>query len=433
MIRDVDIARIAGELPQWQTVASNLGMGQLDIEDIENNNRGAPADQRKSFLRKWIRRDGNAATYEKLSEVLEKLCEQGAAEKIRGIAPKRPWRETSVIINLTTPCYKTVNLGNMLSRLWSWWSGQSQSAPVDMNAICQINPNAKGIAVVIANRNTQGRTEKPLQGVIVDRDNMERALKILQFAVVTKTDIGRDEMLSLLTAVATYRNYPHTYQRMVMVFSGHGIKDALCTHDGSVTIDEIKDRFKPADCPKLFFIDACRGRFAMKKDGTTSPLIDYLMAFSTMPDHVSYEDSTYGGYWMSLLSRKLFEDKSIFDVLTIVNADLKKKYPKTQQPALDSALNVGVNLFQEAGCPQSPFLRDDERDSPSTPNDHWLIEADGHCGQMSVEYDRFISVFTLILHLYTAGFLQLKPLDQHLCGPVVHTFLCCFGNTKYQD
>ncbi|KAL5502102.1 hypothetical protein EMCRGX_G008824 [Ephydatia muelleri] len=256
----------------------------------------------------------------------------------------------------------------MLSRLWSWWSGQSQSAPVDMNAICQINPNAKGIAVVIANRNTQGRTEKPLQGVIVDRDNMERALKILQFAVVTKTDIGRDEMLSLLTAVATYRNYPHTYQRMVMVFSGHGIKDALCTHDGSVTIDEIKDRFKPADCPKLFFIDACRGRFAMKKDGTTSPLIDYLMAFSTMPDHVSYEDSTYGGYWMSLLSRKLFEDKSIFDVLTIVNADLKKKYPKTQQPALDSALNVGVNLFQEAGCPQSPFLRDDERDSPSTPN-----------------------------------------------------------------
>ena len=50
-IRDVDIARIAGDLPQWQTVASNLGMGQLDIEDIENNNR-TPADQRKSFLRR---------------------------------------------------------------------------------------------------------------------------------------------------------------------------------------------------------------------------------------------------------------------------------------------------------------------------------------------------------------------------------------------
>ena len=83
-IRDADIARIAGELPQWQTVASNLGMGQLDIEDIENNNT-APADQRMSFLREWIWKDGSAATYERLSEVLGRLDEKGAAEKIRGI------------------------------------------------------------------------------------------------------------------------------------------------------------------------------------------------------------------------------------------------------------------------------------------------------------------------------------------------------------
>ena len=87
-IRDADIARIAGELPHWQTMASNLDMGQLDIEEIENNNR-TPADQRMSFLRKWIWKNGNAATYEKLSEVLERLGEQGAAEKIRGIAQRK--------------------------------------------------------------------------------------------------------------------------------------------------------------------------------------------------------------------------------------------------------------------------------------------------------------------------------------------------------
>ena len=87
-IRDADIARIAGDLPHWQLVANNLGMGQLDIEDIENNNR-TPADQRKSFLRKWIWRDGGAATYTKLIEVLERLGEQGAAERIRGIAEGR--------------------------------------------------------------------------------------------------------------------------------------------------------------------------------------------------------------------------------------------------------------------------------------------------------------------------------------------------------
>ena len=62
-------------------MASNLGMGQLDVEDIENINT-APAEQRKSFLRKWIWKDGSAATYERLSEVLEVLGEQGAAERI---------------------------------------------------------------------------------------------------------------------------------------------------------------------------------------------------------------------------------------------------------------------------------------------------------------------------------------------------------------
>ena len=83
-IRDADIGRIAGELPQWQRVASNLGIEWLDIDDIENNNR-TPAEQRKAFLRKWIWRDGSAATYERLSEVLGRLDEKGAAEKIRGI------------------------------------------------------------------------------------------------------------------------------------------------------------------------------------------------------------------------------------------------------------------------------------------------------------------------------------------------------------
>ena len=102
-IRDADIARIAGELPEWQTVASNLGMGQLDIKDIENNNR-TRADQRKSFLRKWIGRDGSAATYTKLSEVLKMLGEQGAAEKICQILLHRDDRTKGAHCNNSSNC-----------------------------------------------------------------------------------------------------------------------------------------------------------------------------------------------------------------------------------------------------------------------------------------------------------------------------------------
>ena len=66
-------------------MAKSLGIGYQDIE----NNYTAPADQRMSFLSKWIWKDGAAATYEKLSEVLERLGELGAAERIHEIGWKK--------------------------------------------------------------------------------------------------------------------------------------------------------------------------------------------------------------------------------------------------------------------------------------------------------------------------------------------------------
>ena len=88
----------------------------------------------------------------------------------------------------------------------------------------------------------------------------------------------------------------------------------------------------------------------MSRDGATSALTDYIMAISTMPDYVWYNDPTYGGFWMSTLSRKLFKDKNIFEVLREVNTAFETKYPNVQQPTLDrGALSTEVNLFREAG------------------------------------------------------------------------------------
>ena len=79
--------RVAGELSDWQTVASSLGFGFQDVKDIETKHI-ANKDRRRAFLREWIYRDGSKATYEKLCEVLKNLHENGAAEKIRNIAEK---------------------------------------------------------------------------------------------------------------------------------------------------------------------------------------------------------------------------------------------------------------------------------------------------------------------------------------------------------
>lgn len=84
--------QIAGELPQWQVVAKQLNMGHEEIEDIVKNHKTAE-EQRITFLSKWIARDGKAATYKKLSEVLVELKEPGAAEKIQEIALQHKWKK----------------------------------------------------------------------------------------------------------------------------------------------------------------------------------------------------------------------------------------------------------------------------------------------------------------------------------------------------
>ena len=87
-VQKADIDKVAGHLPDWQDVASDLGFGEKDIDDIVAENRSA-AEQRKAFVRKWINRDGQGATYEKLVKVLKKLGKRGPSEKISEIGSER--------------------------------------------------------------------------------------------------------------------------------------------------------------------------------------------------------------------------------------------------------------------------------------------------------------------------------------------------------
>ena len=60
-------------------------MQKGEIDDIEDK-YNSPATQREAVLRKWINKNGGAATYGKLYDALMKLGERGAAESIQKIA-----------------------------------------------------------------------------------------------------------------------------------------------------------------------------------------------------------------------------------------------------------------------------------------------------------------------------------------------------------
>ena len=64
-----------------------VGTLQEEINDIETIRiMPVPAQQREAVLRRWITKNGGAATYRVLYDVLIELGERGAAERILDIA-----------------------------------------------------------------------------------------------------------------------------------------------------------------------------------------------------------------------------------------------------------------------------------------------------------------------------------------------------------
>ena len=176
--------------------------------------------------------------------------------------------------------------------------------------------------------------------------------------------------MQLLHYVADYRKFPSSYRRIAFVFSGHGGGDhRLYTGDGeTVNVPDILSAFLPQNgsITKLFFIDACRGKQA--NTGVIAPRGgkevealripkqgNFLLAYSTTPNHLSYEERAKGGIWITTLAEKLcHRNASVLDILVEVNQDLIMKYQKSsyacfiQQPEFTSRLNEPINLFREA-------------------------------------------------------------------------------------
>lgn len=238
-------------------------------------------------------------------------------------------------------------------------------------------PQAQGLAIIISN-DYKGTKLRQLSGTHQDLERMQSAFVKLQYAVVSRQNMSKSRLTSLLIEASRQVQYPPTYRRIVLVFAGHGTyDDQLVMHDcNHVKLDDIVNMFLPkqahhlASIPKLFFIDACRGE---KEDpGYTCPMRNttiprggkllttsrlpsegnYLLAYSTTYGYKSYEMTGKGGVWMTLLSEKLVTvNKSVLDVLTDVNKDLIDLYQDErciQQPELHSSLNEEINFFKEA-------------------------------------------------------------------------------------
>ena len=241
-----------------------------------------------------------------------------------------------------------------------------------------LRPAANGLAIIVANeRNypwqSKGgeRAKDDLPGVRIDLEAMKATFEELRFATFPIVNATADQIQHIVLAATARTEYPRSYRRIAFIFAGHGDEGVIHTHTGPINLSKcVFEYFQPrtapklGDIPKLFFIDACRGRIMEagvevpvargskgKETRMMPPIGNYLLACSTLMGMRSFEhDGGGGGFWMQQVAKQLREDRvSIFDVLTKVNYEVIKKFTgpgceQLQQPILESTLNTDVPI-----------------------------------------------------------------------------------------
>ena len=223
----------------------------------------------------------------------------------------------------------------------------------------------RGITLIINNMSfsphpKHGR-QPPRRGSEVDVSRVETLFHALDFSVRSKQDLSKEQLLMELDDIA--RQDHSAYDCFVLWLMSHGRSgEVFCSDGNTVPIQTVDDMFSECKTlsgkPKLFFIDACRGAEEdvvekVSADSNISPLnqtngsyelttvdsvvpkhSDFLYAFSTVDEYVSYRDENEGSPYVRCFVKAFREHVAhdhILDILTVVNHEVSKI--DTQRPS----------------------------------------------------------------------------------------------------
>ena len=226
----------------------------------------------------------------------------------------------------------------------------------------------RGICVII--NNEKFNALQPRFGAAVDVHNLENLFHYLSFDTQSHENKTHVEMRQILNNVADMNH--DKYDCLMVAILTHGdYGDVLYGISGVITIQEVIQTFSSKRCPtligkpKIFIIQACRGRRnnqAVELDDTNSDeydmtdsgptvhpnISDYLVAFSTIPGHLSFRNNKIGSIFIDRLV-KIFRqhaaDEDIITMLERVTDEVSKYQPQgsmyqdsRQSPELRSSL-----------------------------------------------------------------------------------------------
>jgi len=245
-----------------------------------------------------------------------------------------------------------------------------------LDSISKAPTDAIGLVVIVTNEYRQTHELPPLPGTRKDGQALSEALLELKFVVHWERNVSSGRLGQVVHEVsrlthATVKNY----RCIFFIFSGHGKEgDSLVMEDNEV-VNLYEDVINPllprsaneiGGVQKIFLIDACRGSqvtdTVLVPRGQGGLLLDlqriaadggFLVAYSTLPLHMAYENPSKGGLWLSTIAELLkIKDKeclcSVETLLTEANRRLTERLQgqpyNFQQPDRQSRLNKVISL-----------------------------------------------------------------------------------------
>ena len=218
----------------------------------------------------------------------------------------------------------------------------------------------RGITLIINNasfaHHPKHGQQPPRHGSEEDVRQVEALFTALDFSVRTKENLSRLQLLDELDEVACLDH--SAYDCFMLWLMSHGRSgEVFCSDGNTIPIQTLQDMFSNCDTlsgkPKLFFIQACRGdgedqgvsvttdtgcssyeqlspnQADFPMDAVKKPVprvvpthADFLYAFSTVDEYVSYRHEALGSYYVRGLVEAFREHADydhLLDILTLVN------------------------------------------------------------------------------------------------------------------
>ena len=245
----------------------------------------------------------------------------------------------------------------------------------------------RGITLIINNASFAHHPEHGKQsarlGSEEDVSQVKTLFAALDFSVRKKQNLSKQKLLDAISDV-TCRQDHSAYDCFVLWLMSHGRSgEVFCSDGNTIPIQTLDDMFSECETlhgkPKLFFIQGCRGVEEDKGENVSPDYhisslnqanrsyestevdaviqlripkhSDFLYAFSTVDEYVSYRDENKGSHYVRCFVEAVREHVAhdhILDILTVVNHEVSKI--DTQRPSSQNRNRTKI-------CKQMPEVR----------------------------------------------------------------------------